>query len=205
MKGHNVVLSHIIIAMEIIAENICKRFGKKQVLDGFSHRFKSSVTTAVMGASGCGKSTLISILMGVLACDSGTVSPKVGEFKRSAVFQEDRLCENLTASANIRLVTGKRLTAAEISHELEAVGLGGCENKPVRELSGGMKRRVALLRALLAEYDVLFLDEPFKGLDAETKQTVMDYTRQKTAGRTVILVTHDKDECSALAAELITL
>ena len=189
--------------MDIIARNICKAFGEKQVLTDFSYTFKSGKTTAVMGPSGCGKSTLISILMGVLPYDSGELSPKNGEFRRSAVFQENRLCENLTAAANIRLVTGKRLSNAEIAKELTAVGLSGCENKPVRELSGGMKRRVALLRALLAEYDALFLDEPFKGLDSETKGMILDYTKKMTEGRTVILVTHDKAECDALAEELV--
>lgn len=191
--------------MDIIATNICKAFGEKQVLHDFTYTFKDGLTTAVMGPSGCGKSTLISILMGVLSYDSGELSPKGGEFRRSAVFQENRLCENLTAAANIRLVTGKRLSNAETAKELAAVGLSGCENKPVRELSGGMKRRVALLRALLAEYDALFLDEPFKGLDSETKGMILDYTKQMTEGRTVILVTHDKTECDALADELLTL
>lgn len=191
--------------MDIVAQNICKAFGEKQVLTDFTYTFKSGKTTAVMGPSGCGKSTLISILMGVLPYDSGELSPKNGEFKRSAVFQENRLCENLTAAANIRLVTGKRLSTAEIANELAAVGLAGCENKPVRELSGGMKRRVALLRALLAEYDALFLDEPFKGLDSETKGMILDYTKKMTEGKTVILVTHDKAECDALSSELITL
>ena len=121
------------------------------------------------------------------------------------VFQENRLCENLTACANIRLVTGKRYSDTQLRKELAAVGLEGAENKPVRELSGGMKRRVALLRALLAEYDVLFLDEPFKGLDEVTKAVVMDYTRTKVKGKTVIMVTHDIKECVVLADETIKL
>ncbi len=191
--------------MDIIARSICKAFGEKQVLNNFTHTFQSGKTTAVMGPSGCGKSTLISILMGVLQYDSGELSPNTAELRRSAVFQENRLCENLTAAANIRLVTGKRLSNAKIAEELAAVGLSGCENKPVRELSGGMKRRVALLRALLAEYDVLFLDEPFKGLDSETKGIVMDYTARMTDGKTVIFVTHDRSECDALADELLNL
>ncbi len=95
------------------------------------------------------------------------------------------------------------MSDGEIAAELDAVGLSGCENKPVRELSGGMKRRVALLRALLAEYDVLYLDEPFKGLDTETKGIVMDYTRRKTKGKTVIMVTHDQAECDMLADETV--
>lgn len=175
------------------AVNICKRFGELTVLENFSHDFAEGKVTAVLGKSGCGKSTLLNILMGLLPPDSGEVV-RPEDCRISAVFQENRLCENLTAAANIRLVTGKRLSAAEISEQFRAVDLAGCENKPVRELSGGMKRRVALLRALLAEYDILFLDEPFKGLDGDTKRTVMEYCRAETAGKTVLLVTHDEQE-----------
>lgn len=188
----------------IKALNISKSFGENVVLKNFSHEFSDGKVTAVLGKSGCGKSTLLNILMGLIPCDGGEVIRPEGCLI-SAVFQENRLCENLTPSANIRLVTGKRFSKAEIAEELAKVGLSGCENKPVRELSGGMKRRTALLRALLAEYDVLFLDEPFKGLDEDTKQTVMNYCKEKTEGKTVILVTHDMDECEFLADEVLRL
>lgn len=188
----------------IKALNISKSFGENVVLKNFSHEFSDGKVTAVLGKSGCGKSTLLNILMGLIPCDGGEVIRPEGRLI-SAVFQENRLCENLTPSANIRLVTGKRFSKAEIAEELAKVGLSGCENKPVRELSGGMKRRTALLRALLAEYDVLFLDEPFKGLDEDTKQTVMNYCKEKTEGKTVILVTHDMDECEFLADEVLRL
>ncbi len=186
------------------AVNISKRFGDLTVLENFSHDFAEGKITAVLGRSGCGKSTLLNILMGLMPPDSGEVI-RPENCCISAVFQENRLCENLTAGANIRLVTGKRLSAREISEQFKAVGLEGCENKPARELSGGMKRRVALLRALLAEYDALFLDEPFKGLDGDTKQTVMEYCKSNTTGKTVLFVTHDEQECSFLADEIIEL
>lgn len=186
------------------AVNITKNFGENKVLNNFTREFAEGRVTAVLGRSGCGKSTLLNVLMGLMKPDGGEVIR--GENQRiSAVFQENRLCENLTASANIRLVTGKRYTRAEIAAELAAVGLGDCADKPVRTLSGGMKRRTALLRALLAEYDALFLDEPFKGLDEETKRAVMEYVREKTRGKTVVLVTHDRDECAFLADEIIEL
>lgn len=184
--------------------NIRKQFGDNVVLENFSHDFKEGTVTAVLGKSGCGKSTLLNILMGLQKPDSGSVLfPENSRI--SAVFQEDRLCENLTASANIRLVTGRRLSKEQLSAELSAVGLADCENKLVRALSGGMKRRTALLRALLAEYDILFLDEPFKGLDPDTKQTVMEYCKEKTAGKTVVFVTHDEQECGLLSDEVIHL
>ena len=190
--------------MTLTANDICKSFGEKTVLEHFSHEFTDGSFTAVMGPSGCGKSTLLSILMGLLTPDGGAVEPDT-EYRKSAVFQENRLCENLTAGANIRLVTGKRFSPAQIEEELAALGLQGCSDKPVKQLSGGMKRRVALLRALLAEYDVLFLDEPFKGLDEITKALVMARVKEKTAGRTVIMVTHDMDECAELAETVVKL
>ena len=182
------------------AVDIVKRFGENTVLKNFSHEFAEGKATAILGRSGGGKTTLINVLMGLLPPDSGEV---VREGRISALFQEDRLCENLTASANIRLVTGKRLSKAQIAEELAAVGLGGCENKPVRELSGGMKRRTAMLRALLAEYDILFADEPFKGLDEVTRADVMRYFKEKAAGKTVVFVTHDITESEELADEVI--
>lgn len=183
------------------AVNITKKYGDSAVLENFTHDFADGKVTAVLGKSGCGKSTLLNVLMGLIPPDGGTVA-RGGRI--SAVFQEDRLCENLTASANIRLVTGKRFTKPQIAAELSAVGLD-CADKPVRELSGGMKRRTALLRALLAEYDILFLDEPFKGLDAATKQTVIGYCREKIKDKTAVFVTHDREECAALADEIIEL
>ena len=186
------------------AVNICKAFGDNKVLSDFSHNFAEGKVTAVLGASGCGKSTLLSILMGLCKPDSGEVV-KPENCKISAVFQEDRLCENLTVSANIRLVTGKRFSKQKISEELSAIGLSDCGEKPVRTLSGGMKRRTALLRALMADYDILFLDEPFKGLDKDTKLSVMEYCKIHTAGKTVVFVTHDNEECGFLADEVLSL
>lgn len=186
------------------AKNISKLFDGKKVLDDFTHSFRKGTVTAIMGTSGCGKTTLLNILMGLVKPDSGKVVPDKG-YRKAAVFQENRLCENLSASANIRLVTGKRISDKEIQQALCEVRLNGCADKPAKELSGGMKRRVALLRALLSEYDVLFLDEPFKGLDSETKTAVMEYTKRCIKDRTVILVTHDADECESLADETIHL
>lgn len=184
------------------AVKICKKFGDNVILRDFTHEFAEGETTAILGRSGVGKTTLLNILMGLLPPDSGEV---IREGKISALFQEDRLCENLTAGANIRLVTGKRLSKERIAEEFAAAGLSGCENKPARELSGGMKRRTAMLRALLGEYDILFADEPFKGLDEDTKRSVMNYFKEKTAGKTVVFITHDNEECELLADDIIQL
>ena len=88
---------------------------------------------------------------------------------------------------------------------LRDLGLGDSLRQPVRTLSGGMKRRVAILRALCAPYDVLFCDEPFKGLDEGTKGRAMEYFQKHTQGRTVILVTHEKNEANFLKGQLLLL
>lgn len=190
---------------EITAADLTKRFGDNTVLDGFCCTFPAGKITAVMGASGCGKTTLISLITGLTSPDGGSVkvSPEGARF--SAVFQEERLCENLTVSANIRLVTGNSRSDDEIMNALSAVGIAECAEKPVSELSGGMKRRAALVRALLAEYGAIVLDEPFKGLDEATKAQVIGYCREMLSGKTAVLVTHDRYECEALSAEIIQL
>lgn len=178
---------------------VTKSYGDNVVLSRFSHKFRAGQTTAIMGASGCGKTTLLSLVTGLSKPDSGRIEvPSDAAF--SAVFQEDRLCDNLTASANIRLVTGNTRTSAEISQALTAVGVPGCDDKPVRELSGGMKRRVALVRALLAEYSVIVLDEPFKGLDENTRTRTAEFCRKMLSGKTAVVVTHDRRDCEALSA-----
>ena len=158
----------------------------------------------MMGASGCGKTTLLRIISGLLPPDCGTVYGQEGT-RFSAVFQEDRLCGNLTAAANVRLVCGEFRSAGEISEAFAAVGLSGCENRLAVELSGGMKRRVALVRALLAEGGAVLLDEPFKGLDEATRARVIDETKRLCRGKTVLLVTHEAAEAERMGAKIVGL
>ena len=189
--------------MAIELQNVSKFFGEKQVLQNFSHVFPEGELTCVMGPSGCGKTTLLSLLLGLEQPDSGRVLGMEGR-RKSAVFQEDRLCENAGAVSNLRLVN-PTLTREEAEAMLRDLDLGDSLRQPVRTLSGGMKRRVAILRALAADYDVLLCDEPFKGLDQATKALVMDYFLGKTKGKTVILVTHDQGETEALGGHFLLL
>ena len=99
----------------------------------------------------------------------------------------------------------KNVTLQEIKKELENIGLSGSTEKPVRELSGGMKRRVAIIRSIMADSDIVVFDEPFKGLDVETRKTVIEYLKKKLKDRTVIMVTHDIDEALALNCKIINL
>ena len=183
---------------DVVIRDLCKAYGAKQVLQNFSCTIPAGKVTGLMAPSGAGKTTLLRILMGFTYADSGSLLGLEG-LRFSAVFQEDRLCENLTPIGNLRLIS-PALSEQEAAAALRDVGLSDCLAQPVRELSGGMRRRVALLRALLADYDLLFLDEPFKGLDEETKALVMADTRRRCAGRTVLFVTHDPEELTAMGA-----
>lgn len=179
--------------MDISITNLCKKYGDKQVLHCFSATIKKGTVTCIKAPSGKGKTTLLRILSGLEKADSGSIQG-LEDYRISMVFQEDRLCENMSAADNIKLVCGKHFSKEQIMDELKAVGLEGSERQPVRELSGGMRRRTALLRALMASYDILILDEPFQGLDGENKKKIMDYTKLKSEGKTVLLVTHDEEE-----------
>ena len=173
----------------------------KTVLINFSLTIPAGVTTCIMAPSGAGKTTLLRILMGLEQPQSGKITGLENQ-KISAVFQEDRLCMGLNAPANIRLPS-PLLPESQVLAAMEEIGLYGCAHQPVRELSGGMKRRVAILRGLLADWDVLFLDEPFAGLDQATREAVMEFARKICRGRTVLLVTHDITEARGLSAATV--
>lgn len=184
-------------------KNINKSFGNKRVLTDFSHGFERGSRTCIMGVSGGGKTTLLNILMGLIKPDSGEIinAPK----KISAVFQEDRLCEPYSAVKNILAVTGKLVNNEKIIAILDDLGLSGSEHIAVKSLSGGMRRRVALARALLAESEMVILDEPFKGLDEETRERVIAVLLRNLNGRTLIVATHDARDIIALDAEVVVL
>ena len=191
------------MSLDIEVKNLAKRFGDKRVFEDFSCVFPAGETSFIMGASGCGKTTLLMLLMGLLSSDGGSILGLEGK-RRSAVFQEDRLCDNVSAVTNLRLVN-KALSKADAAAMLAALGLEGELHKPVREFSGGMRQRVSILRALAAEYDVLFLDEPFHGLDTDTKLLTMRYFQERTCGITVICVTHDASEPRFLQGRILHL
>lgn len=188
--------------MDITVRNLKKSFGNQKVLDGFSCIFPEGKITCIMGKSGCGKTTLLNVLLGLEQSDSGFIEGILRD-RLSVVFQENRLCENLSAAANLRLVCRRKLTDEEIKQAFDAVKLEDVWKKPVRELSGGMRRRVAILRALAAEADCVIMDEPLKGLDEETKEQTIRYIRERAKGKTLIVVTHDEKETELLGAEQI--
>ncbi len=196
--------------MDIVINSLSKKYGEKEVIKNFSARIKDGSVLSVMAPSGGGKTTLLRILAGLETADKGYIEGLENK-KVSMVFQEDRLCNDLNAITNIRIICGKKnngpkgITGSRIYDELEKAGLKGNEKYPVRELSGGMRRRIAIVRALMADYDILILDEPFAGLDWENKKRMADYIKEKSKGKTVILVTHDKAEAEIMGGEILNL
>ncbi|SFO25706.1 NitT/TauT family transport system ATP-binding protein [Pseudobutyrivibrio sp. UC1225] len=192
--------------MDIVIENLSKAYDNQLVLDNLSVTFPEKSFTCLMGKSGAGKTTLLSILMELETADSGVITG-LEDKKISVVFQENRLCNNLTALLNIKMVIedSSRISDSDIMNWLEKIGLGEDAKKPVQEYSGGMKRRVAILRALLADFDLLIMDEPLKGLDEATKQQVIDLIKELTKEKTVIMTTHDISEAKAFDATIVFL
>lgn len=193
--------------MKLSIRDLHKSFGQLQVLKSVSFELESGQIYCLMGASGSGKTTFLRILMGLENADSGdiVVTPDIKNTRISAVFQEDRLCEQFTPIENVMMVTGKALTRKQVQTELAKLLPEESLNRPVSSLSGGMKRRAAICRALLAEYDLLLMDEPFTGLDDDTRQKVIRYILEKTSGKLVILSTHQEQDIKALGARLINL
>lgn len=188
---------------EIVLRNLSKSYGENLVISDLNLNIKSGVTTCLMGPSGCGKTTLLRLIAGLEIPDSGEIMSEAR--KISYVFQEDRLSEDFSVISNIRFVVGKTMNSEDVRNLLNEFELGDVIDKPVRELSGGMKRRVAIARALSATYDLLILDEPLKGLDEKLKQHVMEVIKNHTKGKTVIYVTHDSSEADVMGARVITL
>ena len=154
--------------------------------------------TCIMGESGVGKTTLLRVIAGLIMPDRGTVenAPK----KPSVMFQEDRLFPWLSALENIKIVCNDEEKAKTL---LNGVELGDALDKLPAELSGGMKRRVALARALSYDGDMLILDEPFKGLDEALTQRIAALIREIRVP--VIVSTHSESDISLLNASLITI
>ena len=192
-------------AAAIRLREVTRRFGDHVVLDRLDLELAPGVATALMGPNGSGKTTVTRLLLGLDEPDGGVVEG-LDHRPRSAVFQEDRLCPQLSAVDNVRLVLGRGVGSGEVLAALAAVGLSGdAVRSPVRELSGGQRRRVAIVRAVLAEADLVVLDEPFTGLDQAVKPVTMAWVRDRCAGRTVLLVTHDEREAHWFDARVVHL
>ncbi len=185
--------------MELVISQLCKSYGGHSVLDHVNLHLVSGNIYCLMGPSGSGKTTLFHILLDLVSGDSGEVKGLHKE-RISAVFQENRLCEAFTPVENVTMVmnsssgNNKRKAREALKRLLPEESL----DRPTATLSGGMKRRVAIIRALMVPFDMVIMDEPFTGLDEETKQQVITYIKEQSAGKLVLISTHQEEDVQLL-------
>lgn len=207
------------IGAAIDLSNVCFSYNKgvdEELINDLSLHIPAGDRVCIMAPSGTGKTTLLNLLTGGLKPDSGSVSFEVDtgdgikdtdgheSVNISMVFQEDRLCSEYTAAYNIALglKRGDRKKDLIQSH-LEQLGMGENIFTDVKELSGGMKRRVAIVRAVMSPSRVLILDEPFASLDEELKDRTAEYITANLNGRTLVVVSHDEKDAERLNARIL--
>ena len=190
------------------------------VIDSVSFAVEAGEFLCLMGPNGCGKTTLLRIIGGLEAATRGRVmlDGRAVVFEQrhdrrvGVVFQEDRLLPWLTLRDNVALVltplgraAAERVAAAE--RYLRLVGLGGFEDYYPGRVSGGMRQRAAIARALAIEPDLLLMDEPFGALDAQNRRIMQNEVRRiwRQTGRTIVFVTHSIEEAVAIGTTLVML
>lgn len=192
--------------------NLSKSFGEEALLKDFSLDIGEGEIVAVMGPSGIGKSTLLNIIGGLDKDYEGTISydPKIFEgidVPFPFVFQEsESLLPWKNVEDNVR-IAGKNLTQEETDEALKSVGLYEHRLKKPRELSGGMKQRVSLARALVCKSRVMLLDEPFASLDPDMRLRLQELVRDlsRSKGIAMLIVTHDRSEAEAMADRIVVM
>ncbi len=185
--------------MIVSLRDISKAFDGEQVISGLSIDIEKEEFVSILGSSGCGKTTLLRIIAGLLKPDSGEVK-RFCE-KVAFVFQDDRLIPWKTVISNITAVSQQEVATSCI----ERVGLREALNKYPSQLSGGMKKRVGLARALAFGGDLLLMDEPFGSLDVVTKEKMIELVVElrNKSGFGALLVTHDPFEAAELSSRVI--
>ncbi len=173
--------------------NLSVRFGEKQVFDNYSISLPDEGVILISGESGIGKTTLLRVLCGLQKPDQGRIEG-LGNRRISFVFQEPRLLDHLTAFENVALVSD-RITAERILRELN---MQNELNSKAGKLSGGQKQRVSLARAFAYSNDIVLLDEPFNGLDAQNKEKAASLIR---TARLAVVVSHDPDDVELLSVD----
>lgn len=201
----------------VSVKGVCKSFGNGWVLQDVSFSAQAGEFVTIVGPSGCGKTTLLRIIDGLEVGDSGDVRIGDREVKGPApecafVFQADSLMPWRSVFDNAKL--GMELRDMDIASNknrlrelLQLVGLGGYEKYYPRQLSGGMKQRVNLARALAVDPDVLLMDEPFAALDAQTRELMQAELLRiwATQRKTVVFITHQLDEAVYLADRVLVM
>jgi len=184
---------------DVLIDGVFKAFDKLELYRDFSMTIPGGKVTAVAGPSGCGKTTLLRMIAGLEQPDRGSITTRTV----SCVFQEDRLLPWMTVRENLRLAG----TAEQVEAVLGMMGLERFGEYMPEQLSGGMRRRVAMGRALVYDGQITLMDEPFTGLDPERKSQLIREIGAlwKEQGRTVLFITHDRSDAEALADQICQL
>lgn len=192
--------------MELNINHLSKSFGDLKVLADVNLTLQSGNIYCLMGPSGSGKTTFFRILLGLLKADSGYMEG-INGIKTAAVFQENRLCEEFSSIDNLIMVTAgsSKETRKKAKEALLKLLPEESLSRPVSTLSGGMKRRVAIARALWVPSDIIIMDEPFTGLDEDTKRTVIHRIMECNKSKLVIISTHQEEDARLLKGILIKL
>ncbi|MBU5311844.1 ATP-binding cassette domain-containing protein [Tissierella carlieri] len=190
-------------------KNIIKNYNDLKVLEDISIDFPKNKTTCILGPSGCGKTTLLNIISGIIKEYSGEI---IGfEDDISFVFQEDRLIPWNNVSSNIEFVLKNKMNKEKIETTMERylklVNLEEYRYYYPKDLSGGMRQKISILRAFAYPSNLLIMDEPFKSLDINSKQVLIDFFKELRImeNRTCIIVTHDIEEALTLGDKIVIL
>ncbi|WP_312226849.1 ABC transporter ATP-binding protein [Pseudescherichia sp.] len=207
------------VAPAIELRQVDKHFGTQEVLKAISFSVYPGEIVALLGASGCGKSTLLNMISGLLPADGGDIALQgepVAQFSQwrqvAYLFQEDRLLPWRTVRQNVNFaLENSSLSRVERQRRVEAalqlVGMGQVGHKWPHQLSGGMRSRIALARSLVAEPQILLMDEPFSKLDPQTRSAMHEELLRirELKNMTVVMVTHDVEEAVILADRIVIL
>lgn len=176
-------------------------YGERSVIRGLDLELPSSGIYALMGPSGCGKTTLLYLISGLLKPSGGSIERD--SCRTAYSFQEPRLLEHMTALENVKFVLTGKDAKAEAQKHLKVLGLEDEAGSLPASLSGGMKQRVSIARALAYRGDITLLDEPFNGLDEEIKGQTAAILRKRAESSLVIIITHSIDDAALCGAEIL--
>ncbi|MFR8087391.1 MAG: ATP-binding cassette domain-containing protein [Lachnospirales bacterium] len=176
-------------------------YGEKKVWEDLNLCFEAGKKSIVMGPSGIGKTTLFRLALGLILPDQGQILGIPGD-GAGVLFQEDRLFPHLSVLENLKVCVPER-TEEELLKMLFRLGLSGEENRYPAELSGGMRRRVACIRAVAVRRELYLLDEPFNGLDERLKDRAASWILEETKGKTLIVITHQIRDAEMLGGKIL--
>ena len=190
--------------MALNVVDVRKRYGSLEVLGGVTFRVERGEFVCLVGESGCGKTTLLKIIAGIERADSGEITFEGGRI--GFVFQDDRLLPWKNVYENVLFaVRAAGVEEGVAGKVLKIVGLSGFEKYYPKQLSGGMRQRVGIARALAIQPELLLMDEPFANLDAQTRERMQEDLLKIVEGKTTLFVTHSIEEAVFLADRIIVL